>query len=229
MQRDGARVLLVSADLRMLEAIRRELSSQSCRLVTIHDAETGLAQARHSACDLLLLDADIPGADAVEACRRLRLEGHTLPILLLSSREAVGDRVAGLDAGVDDYLVKPFAVEELHARMRALLRRANGMFDAETLRLGDLVLTIPTREVRRGGRRLNLTAREFDLLQLFLRHPRQVLTRTSLIEAVWGYDFGGESNVVDVYVRYLRAKLEVWGGPRLIQTVRGVGYALREE
>jgi DNA-binding response OmpR family regulator len=148
---------------------------------------------------------------------------------MLTARDAVPDRVAGLDAGADDYLVKPFAFDELLARVRALLRRHRAAGEAQILRFADIVANPVTREVRRGERQVNLTAKEFDLLEMFLRHPRQVLTRDSIYEQVWGYDFGGESNIIEVYIRYLRSKLEAEGEPRLLQTVRGVGYALRED
>jgi two-component system response regulator MprA len=152
-----------------------------------------------------------------------------VPILMLTARDAVRDRVAGLDAGADDYLVKPFAFDELLARIRALLRRRRPASEVQVLRFADVSVNLSTREVRRGERLVSLTAKEFDLLELFMRHPRQVLTRDTIYDHVWGYDFGGESNIIEVYVRYLRSKLEADGEPRLLQTVRGVGYALREE
>jgi two-component system response regulator MprA len=224
-----ARILIVDGDTRALDAARRELVGAGWSVVTAHDGEAGLLEARHGAYDLVILEADLGGLDGLEVCRRLRAEGFSLPLLLLSSRAAVSERVAGLDAGADEYLIKPWASEELLARVRALLRRYRGSFDGQLLRLADLTMNTATREVRRGGRLLSLTAREFDLLELFLRHPRQVLTRSIIYDHVWGFDFSGESNSVEVYVRYLRGKLEARGERRLLQTVRGVGYALREE
>jgi DNA-binding response OmpR family regulator len=170
----------------------------------------------------------LPGMDGLDVCRRLRAAGQT-PILMLTAKDAVPDRVAGLDAGADDYLVKPFAFDELLARVRALLRRSKPAEEPETLRFTDLTLDPAAREAKRGERRLDLTAKEFDLLELFMRHPRQVLTREVIYDRIWGYDFGGESNIIEVYIRYLRQKTEAGGEPRLIQTVRSVGYVLREE
>jgi len=169
----------------------------------------------------------MPGIDGLEVCRRLRQKGNSVPVLMLTARNEVEDRVAGLDAGADDYLPKPFALEELLARIRALLRRTTPGAD-ELLRFGDLELNPTTREVKRGVAAIELTRTEFNLLELFLRNPRQVLTRSVIFERVWGYDFGFASNSLDVYIGYLRRKTEVDGSPRLIQTVRGVGYALRE-
>jgi two-component system response regulator MprA len=178
--------------------------------------------------DAVVLDVLMPGIDGLEVSQRLRERGNSIPILMLTARDAVPDRVAGLDAGADDYLVKPFALEELLARVRALLRRTGGGDGSEPLRFADLVLDPRTREVRRGERRIDLTRTEFNLLELFLTNPRQVLTRSVIFERVWGYDFGFGSNSLDVYIGYLRRKLEAGGEPRLIQTVRGVGYALRD-
>ncbi len=170
----------------------------------------------------------MPGVDGLEVCRRLRGTGSKLPVLMLTARDEVEDRVAGLDAGADDYVTKPFALEELLARVRALLRRTGDEDDGEVLRFADLELDPGTREVRRGDRPIELTRTEFSLLELFLRNPRQVLTRSIIFERVWGYDFGFGSNSLDVYIGYLRRKTEAGGEPRLIHTVRGVGYALRE-
>jgi two-component system response regulator MprA len=222
------RILVIDGDPKTLDSIRRELAEQGYAVTTTHDGEAALAQARRNVFDLAILDVDLPGLGGIELCRRLRSEGDTVPILLLSTRDGVADRVAGLDAGADEYMPKPFAAEELLARSRALLRRYRGGFEGLTLRLADLQMNTATREVRRGNRPLNLTAREFALLELFLRHPRQVLTRDIIYEHVWGYDLGGESNIIEVYVLHLRAKLESQGEPRLLLTVRGVGYALRE-
>ena len=175
----------------------------------------------------MILDVLMPGVDGLEVCRRLRGSGSRLPVLMLTARTEVEDRVAGLDAGADDYVTKPFALEELLARVRALLRRRSDDGD-ELLRFGDLELDPGTREVRRGERPIELTRTEFSLLELFLRNPRQVLTRSVIFERVWGYDFGFGSNSLDVYIGYLRRKTEQGGKPRLIQTIRGVGYALRD-
>ena len=170
----------------------------------------------------------MPGVDGLEVCRRLRAAGDRTPVLMLTARDAVDDRVAGLDAGADDYLVKPFALRELKARLRALLRRAEPAADGAALRFADLELDPVAREVRRGGRPIELSRTEFSLLELFLAHPRQVLTRSEIFERVWGYDFGSTSNALGVYVGYLRRKTEAAAEPRLLHTVRGVGYVLRE-
>jgi len=222
------RVLIIDRDQKTLDSIRRELVEQGYDVTVAYNGEEGFARARQGVHDLVILDVELPGLDGVEVCRRLRSEGYTVPILMLSARAGVAERVAGLDAGADEYMGKPFAVEELLARSRALLRRYRGGFEGLTLRLGDLFMNTATREVRRGGRPLSLTAREFALLELFLRHPRQVLTRDIIYEHVWGYDLGGESNIIEVYVRHLRTKLEAQGETRLLVTVRGVGYVLRE-
>ncbi|TMC59339.1 MAG: response regulator transcription factor, partial [Chloroflexi bacterium] len=177
--------------------------------------------------DLVILDLMLPGIDGFEVCKRLRA-ADDVPILMLTARDAVTDKVKGLDSGADDYLTKPFNFDELVARVRALLRRRRPA-DQAVLRYADLTLDQSTREVRRGSRKIELTTKEFDLLELFLQHPRQVLTRDVIYERIWNYDFGGESNIIEVYIRYLRGKLEAGGELRLIQTVRGVGYALREE
>jgi two-component system response regulator MprA len=194
-------------------------------------AENGLDALRALASappDLVVLDVLMPEVDGLEVSRRLRRTGDRTPILMLTARDEVSDRVAGLDAGADDYVVKPFALEELLARVRALLRRAGPAEDDGALRFADAALDPATREVRRGARPIELTRTEFLLLELFLRNPRQVLTRALIFERVWGYDFGPSSNSLEVYVGYLRRKLEAGGEPRLIHTVRGVGYVLRE-
>jgi two-component system response regulator MprA len=183
-----------------------------------------LADSRH---DAVVLDVAMPGIDGLQVCRRLRDAGDRTPVLMLTARDAVDDRVAGLDAGADDYLVKPFALKELKARLRALLRRAGPGADG-SLRFGDLVLDPVAYEVWRGERRLELSRTEFNLLALFLAHPRQVLTRSQIFERVWGYDFGASSNSLGVYVGYLRRKTEAGGEPRLLHTVRGVGYVLKD-
>ena len=224
------RILVIDDETKIVDLLRRGLSYEGYQVDVAYDGEGGLSQARRDPPDLVILDVMLPGLDGLEVCRRLRALGWgDLPILMLTARDAVPDRVAGLDSGADDYLVKPFAFDELLARVRALLRRHRPVGEAQLLRFADVVANLVTREVSRGERSVSLTAKEFDLLEMFLRHPRQVLTRDSIYEQVWGYDFGGESNIIEVYLLYLRAKLDVEGEPRLLQTVRGVGYALREE
>ncbi len=222
----GARVLVVDDDRKITDALRRGLAYQGYAVDVAHTGAEGLAQAGRCAPELVILDILMPGLDGLEVCRRLRAGGD-VPILLLTARDAVADRVRGLDTGADDYLVKPFAFEELLARVRALLRRRQASAQ-EVLRYADLTLDTGTREVRRGTRPLTLTATEHALLERLLRHPRQVLTRAQLLQAVWGFDGEVDTHVLEVYVGYLRQKLEAGGEPRLIQTVRGVGYTLRE-
>jgi DNA-binding response OmpR family regulator len=222
------RILVIDDEPKIVDFIRRGLVYEGYEVQVAYDGESGLTLAHQQPPDLVILDVMLPGQDGLEVCRRLRTTSD-VPILMLTAKDAVPDRVAGLDAGADDYLVKPFAFDELLARVRALLRRRRPTTDLEVLRLADLTLNPATREVHRGNRPIELTAKEFDLLELFLRHPRQVLTRDIIYERIWGYDFGGSSNIIEVYVRYLRTKLEAHGEPRLIQTIRGVGYALREE
>jgi len=192
------------------------------------DGQQALDQLAEQAPDAIVLDLLMPEVDGLEVCRRIRAAGDRIPVLMLTARDGVPDRVKGLDAGADDYLVKPFALEELSARLRALLRRTGGPA-AERLRYSDLVLDPGEHIVSRGDRRVELTRTEFLLLELLLRHPRQVLTRTQIFEHVWGYDFGTSSNSLEVYVGYLRRKLEAGGERRLVHTVRGVGYVLREQ
>jgi two-component system response regulator MprA len=208
--------------------LRRTLTYEGYRVVTASNGHEALAQARTQRPDLIVLDWLMPGLDGIEVARRIH-EADGTPILMLTARDAVDDRVEGLDSGADDYLVKPFAPAELLARIRALLRRGEATCKDKPLTYADLCLDPATRDARRGERSLSLRPREFDLLAYFLRHPRQVLPRELILEDVWGYDFGGEGNVLEVYVGYLRTKTEAGGGSRLIQTVRGVGYALREE
>jgi two-component system response regulator MprA len=223
-------ILVIDDEVKIVDFIRRGLKYEGYDVNVAYDGLSGISQARSTPPDLVILDIMMPGLDGLEVCRRLRAEGWTdLPILMLTAKDAVPDRVAGLDAGADDYLVKPFAFDELLARIRALLRRHRPADESQVLRFADVVANPATREVRRGDRPVGLTAKEFDLLELFMRHPRQVLSRDMIYEHVWGYDFGGESNIIEVYVRYLRSKLEAEGEPRLLQTVRGVGYVLREE
>ena len=220
------RVLVVDDDPAVRSAVSRALRVD----YEVDEAVDGAdALARHAAspADAIVLDLLMPEVGGLDVCRSLRRRGDGVPVLVVTARDAVSDRVEGLDAGADDYLVKPFAIEELRARVRALLRRTGGG-DA-VLHFGDVSLDPSTREVFRGERRLHLTRTEFNLLELFLRNPRQVLTRSQIYERVWGYDFGATSNALWVYIGYLRRKLEESGEPRVLQTVRGVGYALREE
>jgi two-component system, OmpR family, response regulator MprA len=223
----AARILVVDDDPRIAAALRRALTYEGYRVEVAADGPAALLSARERPPDLVVLDVMLPGLDGVEVCRRLRAGGE-VAILMLTARDATGDRVRGLDSGADDYLTKPFATEELLARVRALLRRLGSRQPADAfLRYEGIALDPAAREVRRGQRPIALTALEFDLLLCFLRHPRQVLTREQLLDAVWGSDVAITSNAVDVYVGYLRGKLEADGEPRLIQTVRGVGYVLR--
>jgi two-component system response regulator MprA len=192
------------------------------------DGETGLDLAFGELPDLIVLDIMLPGIDGLSVCRQIRDAELQTPILMLTAKDAVPDRVAGLEAGADDYLIKPFAFEELIARVRALSRRRAPIESDAPLTFVDLTLNPTTRMAHRGGRNIELTAKEYDLLELFMRHPNQVLTRDQIYDRIWGYDFGGESNIIEVYIRYLRSKLETNNEPRLLHTVRGVGYALRE-
>jgi len=218
-------VLVVDDDAKIAAALRRALIYEGYQVEVAPDGQIALARARDRMPDLAILDIMMPGIDGLEVTRRLRAEGD-VPILLLTAKDGMADRVKGLDSGADDYLVKPFAYEELLARVRALLRR-RAPRARRTLRYADVV--IATREVRRADQLITTTAKEFDLLQHFMRNPGQVLRREQLLDAVWGFDFGASSNVVDVYVGYLRQKLEQGGRPRVLQTVRGVGYILKEE
>jgi two-component system, OmpR family, response regulator MprA len=222
------RLLVVDDDRAVRESLRRALTLEGYEVELAEDGADGLARVAGTGPDAIVLDVAMPVVDGIEMCRRLREEGSSLPILMLTARESVTDRVSGLDAGADDYLVKPFALEELLARLRALLRRSDGAAPGDVLEFEDLTLDTGTRQVGRGDRNIELTRTEFSLLELFLRNPRQVLTRSLIFERVWGYDFGPTSNSLEVYVGYLRRKTEAGGEPRLIHTVRGVGYALRE-
>ncbi len=223
-------ILIVDDDQAVRDALRRALTMQGYDVELASDGEEGLLRLRSNpnAVDLLIVDVLMPRLDGLEMTRRLRNDGNAVPILMLTARDQVADRVAGLEAGADDYLVKPFALEELVARVRALLRRLGADETATTLGFADLELNTGTREVTRGEEALVLTRTEFALLELFMRNPRQVLTRSVIFDRVWGYDFGYGSNSLDVYISYLRKKTEAGGKPRLIHTVRGVGYALRE-
>ncbi|TDC46624.1 response regulator transcription factor [Jiangella ureilytica] len=226
------RVLVVDDDPGVRESLRRSLAFNGYQVELAADGEQALRAISDDAPDAVVLDIMMPRLDGLATCRALRAAGSDLPILMLTARDEVSDRVSGLDAGADDYLPKPFALEELLARLRALLRRAAPAADPAAerqLRMGDLALDPVTRDVTRGGRAIRLTRTEFALLELLLRHPRQVLTRDRILEEVWGYDFPTTANSLEVYVGYLRRKTEEQGEPRLIHTVRGVGYVARED
>ncbi len=224
-----ARILVVDDDPKIQAVLRRGLRLEGYQVEVAADGPEALATLR-AEFDLLVLDLSLPGLDGLAVCRRVR-EVMDIPILMLTARDTVSDKVSGLESGADDYLVKPFALEELLARVRALLRRRAPQLGGphDGLSYADLVLNPVTRETRRAGKRLELTAKEFDLLEFFLRHPRHVLTREQIFRAVWGSDFLGGSNVIDVYIRSLREKLETDAQPRLLHTLRGVGYSLRHE
>ena len=223
------RILVVDDERAVRDSLRRALELEGYEIELAENGRDALDRlASDSEPDVLVLDVLMPGVDGLEVCRTLRRKGSRIPVLMLTARTQVEDRVEGLDAGADDYLTKPFALEELLARVRALLRRS-GNGTGERLRFADLELDPGTREVRRGDDLIELTRTEFSLLELFMLNPRQVLTRSVIFERVWGYDFGFGSNSLDVYIGYLRRKTEAGGKPRLIQTVRGVGYALREQ
>jgi two-component system response regulator MprA len=222
------RILVVDDERAVRDSLRRALELEGYEIELAENGRDALDRlASDSEPDVLVLDVLMPGVDGLEVCRTLRRKGSRIPVLMLTARTQVEDRVEGLDAGADDYLTKPFALEELLARVRALLRRS-GNGTGERLRFADLELDPGTREVRRGDDLIELTRTEFSLLELFMLNPRQVLTRSVIFERVWGYDFGFGSNSLDVYIGYLRRKTEAGGKPRLIQTIRGVGYALRE-
>ena len=224
----GERLLVIEDEHRIAQFIERGLIYEGYRVEVAHDGRAGLTAARDNPPDLVILDWMLPGMDGLEVCKRLRTASD-VPILMLTAKDDVSDRVQGLDAGADDYLVKPFSFDELLARIRALLRRSTVSSKPESLRFADLMLDTGTRRATRGNRAIDLTAKEYELLELFMRNPRQVLTREMIFDRVWNYDFGGESNIIEVYVRYLRQKTEGEGEPRLLHTVRGVGYVLREE
>ena len=220
------RILIIEDDEGIVRLLKRALTFENYQVDTASDGEGGLMIARNRPPDMVILDLMLPGIDGYDVCEKLRSVSN-IPILMLTARETLDDRVKGLDAGADDYMIKPFELEELLARVRALLRRTQTDRSA-VYSFMDLSLDTSTRQAMRGERVISLTAKEYDLLELFLRHPRQVLTREIIFDRVWGYDFGGESNVLDVYIRYLRQKLEVEDEGRLLHTVRGVGYVLRE-
>ncbi|MEO0563395.1 MAG: response regulator transcription factor [Chloroflexota bacterium] len=225
----GERILVIEDEARIAQFIERGLIYEGYRVNVARDGKTGLSIARDNPPDLVVLDWMLPGLDGLEVCKRLRAAGD-VPILMLTAKDDIKDRVAGLDAGADDYLVKPFSVDELMARIRALFRRTTTNSRPEVLNFSDLKLDTGTHRAYRNDRAIDLTAKEYELLELFMRNPRQVLTRDVIFDRVWGYDFGGESNIIEVYVRYLRQKTEEDDTEaRLIHTVRGVGYVLREE
>ncbi|GBD24248.1 Transcriptional activator protein CopR [bacterium HR29] len=223
-------ILLVEDERRLAAAVRRVLEEEGHVVDVVYDGEDGLYQALVEEYDAIILDVMLPGKDGFSVARELRAKGRTTPILMLTARDAIPDRVAGLDAGADDYLVKPFALSELLARLRALDRRARmSASEPHVLRVGDLELDLRAREARRQGRRIELTAKEFALLEALMRHPGQVLTRSQLLDMVWHYDAAIESNIVDTYIHYLRTKVDKDFEPKLIRTVRGAGYAIRGE
>lgn len=221
------RILIIEDDQAILKLLQRGLGYEGYVVDVATDGRSGLHLAREHQVDLVILDLMLPGMDGLEVCHRLRAGNSNLPILILTAKDSLQDRIQGLDTGADDYMVKPFNLEELLARVRALLRRTQQERLA-VLKFADLTLDTGSRQATRGNRLIRLTAKEHELLELFLRHPKQVLRREVIFDRVWGYDFGGESNVLEVYIRYLRQKLEEGGEPRLIHTVRGVGYVLRE-
>jgi two-component system, OmpR family, response regulator MprA len=221
------KILVIEDEVRIAQFLERGLIYEGYRVDIAHDGRTGLAMARDNPPDLVILDWMLPGLDGLEVCKRLR-SASNLPILMLTAKEEVENKVQGLYAGADDYIVKPFSFDELLARIKALFRRSTPSSHPEVLRFGDLSLDTGTHRATRGNRTIDLTAKEYELLELFMRHPRQVLTREVIFDRVWSYDFGGESNIIEVYVRYLRQKTESEGESRLLHTVRGVGYVLRE-
>jgi two-component system response regulator MprA len=223
---DQPRILVVDDEPAVRQALSRALALERYEVTLAGDGAAALHALTGGRFDAVVLDVMMPGLSGIEVCRRLRTVGDRSPILMLTARDAIDDRVAGLDAGADDYLVKPFALRELLARVRALLRRHDEQVP-QTLSFEDITLDARAREVNRGTRRLELTRTEFSLLELFMRHPRQVLTRSAIFEHVWGYDFGAASNTLGVYMGYLRRKTEAGGEPRVLQTVRGIGYILR--
>lgn len=225
----SVRVLVADDERAVREALRRALVMEGYEVELASGGREALDSVGRGRADVVVLDVLMPDLDGLEVCRRLRSNGDRVPVLMLTARDAVSDRVEGLDAGADDYLVKPFDLDELIARLRALLRRTLGTDGQDQLRFADLVLDVSAHEARRGERRIELTRTEFLLLELFMLNPRRVLSRSLIHERVWGYDFGPASNSLGVYVGYLRRKLEAGGEPRLIHTVRGVGYVLRGE
>lgn len=224
-------VLVIDDDEKITSLLRRSLAFDGYKVRTANNGKEGLGKMLEKEPDLVILDVMMPQLDGWEVCRRIRESGSKVPILMLTAKDEVADRVKGLDLGADDYLVKPFALEELLARVRALLRRKGGQAEPESERLvyDGLVMDLDAREVYRGERKIELTAKEFELLHLFMLHPKRVLSRDLIMDKIWGYDFSGESNVLEVYIATLRQKLEEGGEPRLIHTVRGAGYVLKGE
>ncbi len=221
------KILLIEDDAQFSDILRHSLLNEGYQVEIEEDGLSGLERYKILQPDLVVLDWILPGLDGLEVCRRIRMQS-SLPIMMLTGKENTEDRVLGLDAGADDYMVKPYDVKELLARIRALFRRSH-MDQSPTLTFNDLVLDTSTRQAARNNRTIHLTAKEYDLLEMFIRHPKQILTREVIFDKVWGYDFGGESNVLDVYIRYLRKKLEIKGESRLIYTVRGVGYVMKDK
>ncbi|MCJ8013364.1 response regulator transcription factor [Paenibacillus sp. KQZ6P-2] len=224
-----SKVLIIDDDEKIISMLRRGLAFEGYDIITANNGAEGLKSVLNSEPDLVILDVMMPQVDGFEVCRRLREGGIRVPVLMLTAKDEIEHRVKGLDLGADDYLVKPFALEELLARVRALLRRKPGQEDNEDHRLTyeDIVLDVDSREVLREGKRLELTAKEFELLHLFMQNPKRVLSRDLIMDKIWGYDYSGESNVLEVYIAMLRQKTEEYGGKRLIQTIRGAGYILR--
>lgn len=220
------KILLIEDEPKIARFIQLELESEGYEITVSHDGQAGLIMAREQAMDLMIVDWMLPGLTGVEICRRLRATGSAMPVIMLTGRDDVTDRIAGLDAGADDYVIKPFSIEELLARIRARLRQKHPQ-ESDWLEFEDLRVNKRTREVYRQQRPIDLTVKEFDLLTYLLSRPRQVFTREQILNQVWGYDFIGDSNIIEVYIRYLRLKLESANQPRLIQTIRGVGYSLR--
>lgn len=225
---DTRKVLIAEDDPAVRKAVQRVLELENYDVTAVNDGQAALESLTKSRFDLAVLDVMMPFADGLTVCREARHRGVSVPILLLTARVEVGDRVAGLDAGADDYLVKPFVIDELLARCRALLRRSGATAATSVLRVGDLTLNSLSREVQRGGRTLTLTKTEFDLLELLMQRPNTVVTREQIYEDIWGYDFETSSKSLDVYVGYLRRKTEENGEPRVLFTVRGVGYTVKE-
>jgi DNA-binding response OmpR family regulator len=220
-------ILLVEDEVKLARFMESELSYEGYQVTVAHDGLAGLNNARQLKPDLVIIDWKLPSLSGLEVCRRLRTTGDQVPIVLLTAKDEISDRVAGLDAGADDYVLKPFTGDDLMSRVRAHLQQKQDL-DPDLLDFEDLTLNKRTRHVRRGVRSIDLTAKEFDLLEYLMAHPRQVITRDRILESVWGYEFMGDSNIIEVYIRYLRLKLEAEHEKRLIQTVRGVGYVLRE-
>lgn len=221
------KILIIEDDPSIGKLLRRALLLEGYEARLVKDGLEGIRAFHEETPDLIILDLMLPGIDGIEVCKRIREESDT-PILMLTARDTVEDRVLGLDSGADDYVVKPFDIDELLARVRAQLRRSEHLQPKQILEFADLVMDTAARTVHRSDREIELTAREFDLLELFMRHPNQVISRTQIYDEIWDYDFGGESNIIEVYIRYLRTKLEAGGEPRLIYTKRGAGYILRQ-